>query len=65
MSLYARIEAAAGQVKPRVVVQTALVALPYAVGWVLGMVARLLWGVGVRLWAALRIGLSDGWGARQ
>ena len=62
MTLYRRIEIAAATIQPRVVLQTAVLAPFYAVAWVLGFVARLAWGVLLRLWVAFRIGLTDGWG---
>lgn len=62
MSLYRRIESAAGGVQARVVLQTVALAPFYAFAWVLGFLARLVWGLLLRLWLAFRIGLTDGWG---
>jgi hypothetical protein len=61
MSLYRRIEAAASGVQVHVVLQTVALSPFYAVAWVLGFLARLVWGVLLRLWLAFRIGLTDGW----
>jgi hypothetical protein len=65
MTLYARIHAAAAQTQPRVVIGTLAVAPLYAVGWLAGIVARLVWGV--ILWAALAVkfGVTDGWSGRR
>lgn len=65
MSLYARIHAAAAQTQPRVIISTAAVAPLYAVGWLAGTLARLVWGA--VLWAALAVkfGVTDGWSGRR
>ena len=61
MSLYRRIELAASTVQPRVVLQTAVLAPFYVITWLLGFLARFVWGLLVRVWLGLRIGFTDGW----
>ena len=61
MSLYHRIEAAAANVSVRVVLQTLVLAPFYLLTFILGFIVRLIWGVLLRVWLGLRVGLSDGW----
>jgi hypothetical protein len=65
MTLYARIHAAAAQTQPRVVIGTLAVAPLYAVGWVIGTLGRVVWGVLLWTWLAVKFGVTDGWSGRR
>jgi hypothetical protein len=65
MTLYARIHAAAAQTQPRVVIRTVMVVPFYAIGWLAGTLARLVWGVLLWTWLAIKFGVTDGWSGRR
>lgn len=62
VTLYRRIEAAAATVRPVVVVKTLTMWPFYAIGWLAGRVARVVWLGLVWVWASLRVGVETGWG---
>ena len=58
MSIYQRIGQMSATANPKQAIVTIL-ALPfYLIGWLLGCLARMLYWI----WAAMVVGLHDGWG---
>lgn len=51
-----RIDSEAKQLDPRKVALTLLFALPFALGWLIGITVRALWAVGAWLWTAGVVG---------
>ena len=62
MSLYARVRADVVSVKLTVVLGTAIILPFYAIGWMLGKIAKGIWSVAVWLCVAAIRGAKDGWG---
>ena len=61
MSLYQRIQADVRGVKPSIVLTTALIWPLYAVGWIAGKVARIVWNAALWLLMAGIRGVREGW----
>lgn len=62
MTLYQRVATRAAKASFRVAVGTLFIAPFYALAWMLGRTARLVWSALVWSWESIGIGFKDGWG---